>query len=556
VRGPAESLVEPAPAVHSTASAAHGVWPESPDVPGADTQKKGRAALAVLGVVVAALTGPVLGSALVDCWKDENYSHGVLVPVLVAILAHRRLRDTTPMLAGSRRRWNVVAWAALVCGVCGLVVGIAAAEFFAQRTSSILVIAGASGIAFGARRFRQLLPALALGVCMIPLPYILYYALTFPLQLLSTQWAAGGVALLGFEVTRDGNVFTVNGHALEVVRACSGIRSIMALATVAAAGAVWTRLALGRGALLVVAAVPAAVVGNLLRLMITALLVARCGPHLAEGTVHEIVGIACFGVSLVILGGVWALIRRRSGGGDMVPAVPLLGSWRTRFGNALRGARPASVRHAWTAVAVLVLVGTYGFFLQQHRVTPREDVQLESLPLALGDLNAVEIGIDERVLEQVAPSSYVFRSYASPAGVDFALYAGYYRNPGQGTQIHSPLHCYPGAGWKILAKTPLTVRDLQGEPTTMQRLVVQKRGRRDVVVYWYETRAGRTTNDYALKFAQLRTSLLRQPQDAAFVRWSTSQQEGESLEDATRRLLGVVGRSLPAIESTLPFRDV
>jgi hypothetical protein len=75
-------------------------------------------------------------------------------------------------------------------------------------------------------------------------------------------------------------------------------------------------------------------------------------------------------------------------------------------------------------------------------------------------------------------------------------------------------------------------------------------------VYWYETRAGRTTNDYALKFAQLRTSLLRQPQDAAFVRWSTPIADGETTEDATRRLLGVVGRSLPAIESALPFRGV
>jgi len=551
VRGPVEFMTDTAPAEPSIVAAAHVVGPESPDAPPA---KPGRTALVALSVVVAAVAGPVLGLALLDCWKDENYSHGVLVPVLVAILAYRRLRDATPMPDSARRPWNVLAWAALAGGACVGVVGIAAAELFTQRIACIAVVAGACGIAFGPLRFRQMLPALALGVCMVPLPYILYYAITFPLQLLSTQWAAGGIALLGFDVTRDGNVFTVNGHALEVVRACSGIRSIMALATVAAAGAVWTRLALGRGALLVVAAVPAAVVGNILRLMVTALLVARFGPHLAEGTVHEIVGVTCFGVSLLILGGVLALVQHRSGREDLASRARVQGSWR--FGAAVRAARPVSVPHAWTAAAVLVATATYGIFLQQHRVAPRENVQLESLPLVLGDLYAVEIGIDERVLEQVAPSSYVFRSYAAPSGTDFALYAGYYRNPGQGTQIHSPLHCYPGAGWKILEKSPLAVRDLRGEPAAMQRLVVQKRGRRDVVVYWYETRAGRTTSDYALKFAQLRTSLLRQPQDAAFVRWSTPQQDGESLEDATRRLLAVVGRALPAIESALPFRDV
>jgi EpsI family protein len=440
-------------------------------------------------------------------------------------------------------------------GAIGLVVATAAAEQFVQRASCIALVTATSGIAFGGRRFRQILPAFALGIGMVPLPYVVYYALTFPLQLLSTQWAAGGVALLGFEVTRDGNVFTVDGHALEVVRACSGIRSIMALVTVAAAGAVWIRRGLGRAAILTLAAIPAAVAGNVLRLVVTALLVARFGPHLAEGTVHEIVGVVCFGVSLAMLAGVVALLRRGAHASDEPLAPRGAGSWSLRLRQALHRARPVSARHAWIAVAILSASGAYAVFLHQHRVVPREPVRLEdSIPLEIGDLYAVDLGMDERVLEQVAPTSFVFRSYAAPDGADFALYAGYYRNLRQGTQIHSPLHCYPGAGWKIVDTEPLAVRDLRGEATSMQRLLVERRGRRDVVVYWYETRAGRTTNDYALKFAQLRTSLLRQPQDAAFVRWSTPILDGETTEDATRRLLGVVGRSLPAIESALPFR--
>jgi len=552
VRASMPSLAVPTAAADTAGMATHGVWPGE-----ANRQvepRNNRWALVALGLVIAAVAGPVLGGALVDCWNDENYSHGVLVPLLVALLVHRRRSDSSGLAATARSRWQAFAWMLLGAGAAGFVIGSAAAEQFIQRTSCVALVTAAVGIAFGPRRFRQTMPAFALGVCMVPLPYIVYYALTLPLQLLSTQWAAGGVALLGFDVTRDGNIFTVNGSALEVVRACSGIRSIMALATVAVAGAVWTRLGPGRAAFLILASVPAAVAGNVLRLMVTGLLVARFGPHLAEGTAHEMVGVACFGVSLALLAGVVAILQRGRQPDPPPPARPQA-SWAARARAALQAARPASSRQAWIAAVSLAAVGGYAIFLQQHRVTPSEEVRLESVPLTLGDLNAVEIGLDERVQEQVAPSSFVFRSYASPVGTDFALYAGYYRNPARGVQIHSPLHCYPGAGWKILGNEPLSVRDLHGEPTTMQRLVVQKRGRRDVVVYWYETRAGRTTNDYALKFAQLRTSLLRQPQDAAFVRWSTPLQDGETLDDATRRLLGVVGRSLPAIESALPFRD-
>lgn len=553
MRPPVESLADRSAAVDAAGMAAHGVWAD--DANPMVEHRDGRWALVALGLVVAAVAGPVLGGALVDCWNDENYSHGVLVPLLVAILAHRCLRETSLFAPAARSRWQTFAWMLLGAGAAGFVVGTAAAEQFVQRTSCVALVTAACGIAFGPRRFRQILPAFALGVCMVPLPYIVYYALTLPLQLFSTQCAAAGVALLGFDVTRDGNIFTVNGNALEVVRACSGIRSIMALATVAAAGAVWTGLGPGRGVFLVLASVPVAVVGNVLRLMLTALLVARFGPHLAEGTVHELVGVVCFGVSLAMLVGVMTIVRRGRVSNAMTLSRRPIGSWQVRARAALHSARPVSSRHASVAAVALAIVGAYAIFLQQHSVAPSEAVQLESLPLTLGDLNAVDLGMDDRVLEQVAPTSYVFRSYAPPVGTDFALYAGYYRNPGQGVQIHSPLHCYPGAGWKILANEPLPVRDLRGQPTTMQRLVVAKRGRRDVVVYWYETRAGRTTNDYALKLAQLRTSLLRQPQDAAFVRWSTPLQDGESLDDATRRLLGVVGRSLPAIESALPFRD-
>ena len=97
------------------------------------------------------------------------------------------------------------------------------------------------------------------------------------------------------------------------------------------------------------------------------------------------------------------------------------------------------------------------------------------------------------------------------------------------------------------------MRDFKERTTEMRRLLVERDGRRDVVVYWYDTRTGRLTSDLQLKMNLVRTALLHQPQDAAFVRWSTPIAEGESLEQATTRLLFGVARAYPGLEALLPF---
>jgi EpsI family protein len=132
------------------------------------------------------------------------------------------------------------------------------------------------------------------------------------------------------------------------------------------------------------------------------------------------------------------------------------------------------------------------------------------------------VPLDDRVLDKLSPESYVFRTYEdAAAGGDIGLYVAYYRDPREGAQIPLAAALLSRRRWRILDSRPLQVRDPAGQPTRMQRLVVEKHGRRDVVVYWYDTRTGRLTNDFELKLNLMRTALMHRPQDAAFVRWSS-----------------------------------
>jgi exosortase D (VPLPA-CTERM-specific) len=471
------------------------------------------------------------------------------------LLARRRHHDLVGLRERQARRLAAAAWLAFAAGVALLVLGTAAAEHWTSRISGVLVGIGLCGILGGPTRLRRYGPPLALLAFMVPLPYVLYYRMAFPLQLLSAQLASGALALLGLDVSRSGNLIDLDGHVLEVVRSCSGIRSIMALATLAATLVVAMRLRPWRGAALLLASAPAALAGNTLRLVTTALLVRRFGPGAAEGHVHDATGLAAFAVSLALLGLAARVLRRSE-----PPAAPSPGTVhrgpRFEVLRALawfRTLRVVSLRAAWAALAVLAAAGAWAALLRIAPVPSGPMPRLEALPVDLPALRGRDIVLDDRVVERVQPDSWLFRSYAAAAGPDLALYVGYYRDPREGAQIHSPMHCYPGSGWKIERSEPIQVRDLNGRVSEMRRLLVEKQGRTDIVLFWYETRTRRLTTDLELKLELMRTALLRRPRDAAFVRWSTPMGAGETVEDATTRLLAATAQALPHLEGALPF---
>jgi EpsI family protein len=325
-----------------------------------------------------------------------------------------------------------------------------------------------------------------------------------------------------------------------------------ALSTLGVVVAVALRFGFWRGALLVFAALPAAMLGNLLRLVVTALLVTQIGPRATSVWLHETVGFAGFAASVALLAALVALLGGR-GAASGTPPEDRRAAYAGRALAWLRTLRIVSPRSAWIALALLVLAGGYGTFLRTHAAEPRETPDLTGLPMAFGDWTGSDIGLDDRVLDKLNPESYVFRNYANAAGASLGLYVAYYRDPREGAQIHSPMHCYPGAGWRILESAPLPVRDLGGRVTRMQRLLVEKHGRTDVVLYWYDTRTGRLTSDLDLKFNLMRTALLHRPQDAAFVALVDAARPGEDVDTATARLLGAVADTYPALEAALPF---
>ena len=113
-------------------------------------------------------------------------------------------------------------------------------------------------------------------------------------------------------VLREGNVLILPNYSLEVVEACSGVRSLMTLITLAVAYGYFVERRRWVRYTLPILMLPIAIISNAFRIMGTGVLTYHFGPVAAEGFFHEFSGWIIFLAALVLMS-VCHLILRRIG---------------------------------------------------------------------------------------------------------------------------------------------------------------------------------------------------------------------------------------------------
>jgi exosortase len=242
---------------------------------------------------------------LVRDWAtDDNYSHGFLIIPIALFLAWERRHKVlalplTPSYLGLVGVLGSVA--VLAAGTLGV-------ELFLARVSMIGVLAGSIVFLFGWAHLRALVFPVAFLILMVPLPAIIFNQITFPLQLLASQAGEFGLSSLNIPVLREGNIIVLARTKLEVVEACSGIRSLVSLLTL---GIVYGYFIDPRATVrwaISLSAVPVAIISNAMRITGTGVAAHYYGPEAAEGFFHSFSGWAVFVVAFIAMLGVKQLV--------------------------------------------------------------------------------------------------------------------------------------------------------------------------------------------------------------------------------------------------------
>jgi exosortase len=270
----------------------------------------------LLGLIVLLYAG-VLKGLILQWWNDADYGHGFFVPLFSCyILWHKRKRWTKTEIRPSN--FGLV----VMIGAIGLLLlGSLGAELFVSRFSLLVLLAGMILFLAGWKMLRAVSFPLSYLILMIPFPVIIYNQITFPLQLLASRLATAGLELVQVPVLRDGNVLVLSNYSLEVVEACSGIRSLMALVALAIAYGYLVEPRRSVRYILALLMVPIAIVTNAIRIMGAGMLAHRYGPAAAQGFLHEFSGWVIFMSAVgLMLHSHWILRRLWKTQGEMAHA--------------------------------------------------------------------------------------------------------------------------------------------------------------------------------------------------------------------------------------------
>jgi exosortase len=251
----------------------------------------------LLTAVLLYLYYPVLKLLVWQWSNDADYSHGFLVPLLSAYLIWAR-RDKLRQVVRKPSAWGLV----IVLGSLGvLFLGSLGAELSLARLSLIGCICGLVVYFAGSKVLRAMSFPIAFLLFAIPMPVVIYNEIVFPLQFIASKFATRTLEMLNlFPIMREGNVLILPGMRLEVVEACSGIRSLMSLLALAAGYGYVVERSVAVRWFMVIAMVPLAIVSNGMRIMITAIMAHYIGPKAAEGFMHEFSGWVIFVVATIL----------------------------------------------------------------------------------------------------------------------------------------------------------------------------------------------------------------------------------------------------------------
>ena len=493
----------------------------------------------LIAAALAFLFANVLVKLGFDWWTDENYSHGLLVPFVIGFIVWSEF-DLLKKSLETPRVW--FGFAVVLFALFLLLAGTLGAELFVQRISLVVILIGIVVYFFGAKILQLLVVPCLLLLFSIPIPQIIFNKIAFPLQIYASQIAVWGIRLFAIPTVRKGNVFEILPQgatsviALEVVEACSGIRSLMTLVSLALILAYFTReknhnpndgwkiyfksFDFWRTIILMLSAIPIAVLTNSFRVTMTGVATYYYGKKALTDFWHDLSGWLVYLVALILTD--WhklffkifnARAQRRKGASRNLK--------QNGYENSFTQHSALGTQHSALFLALILIVG--GVFINWFE--QRGEAEISRKPLSEFSKNLGEwtqrgdaIRFSEATETVLRTTDYTMREYTFADGRIANLYIGYYASQRTGATYHSPQNCLPGAGWILKEPQIVEITTPSGKTFSANRYLIENGVNDQIMIYWYQGRGKAEASEYRDKINTVLDSTFRRRSDGAMIR--------------------------------------
>jgi exosortase D (VPLPA-CTERM-specific) len=508
---------------------------------------------------------------------SEDYSHGMFVPLISLFLiwqARHRIAE-----AGIENSWWGLAL--ISAGLLLYWIGEFATLYVLQHVSLWMVIVGLVIGLIGVRGARAIGFPLSYLLTSIPMPVFLYASLSSQLQLWSSALGVGCLQFVGVTAFREGNVIDLGPIQLQVVEACSGIRYLLPLTSLALLCAYLFKVRMWKRVVLVLSSIPISVLVNGFRIGMIGVLVERYGQGAAEGFYHLFEGWVLFMASLGLLILEMLVVASIGSKGNRSSFLNQF-TWTDRSPDPTSASRHASTLHPsplqsltsplqrsqhpptsyrpfpipayLCSVALLIPMAFASTLMVEREEVPPPRAMFVDFPMKLDGWLGTSLTLEKQYIDTLRFDDYVLADYRFSAGQPVNLYAAYYRSQRKGQSAHSPQSCLPGGGWEISSFNSMDLPASSGMVRSlhMNRALIQKDSQKQIVFYWFKQRDRVLSNEYLVKVYLFWDALSRGRTDGALVRIASRVGPGETEDIVDQRLLRFVSTIEPELNRYVP----
>ena len=481
----------------------------------------------------------------------EEYSHGFFIPIITGYLIWLRRGE---LVLTSRVSDSVLGIVLIALGLLLFLLGGLAALRTIEQYAFVIALSGLFAAAFGPQGLRVAAIPLLFLVFMVPFPAFIISNLSSKLQLISSWLGVEFIRSCDIMVYLEGNVIDLGTYKLQVVDACSGLRYLFPLSSLAFLcaflfkGPFWQKL------LVFLSSIPLTIFMNSFRIGVIGVLVDNWGPDMAEGFLHDFEGWAVFLLCMVLLF-IEMWILSRLGGRKLAinELVQIPEEWGTfvpteiaavHFNNALIG----------IFLLLIVGAGVSENYKARVDIIPQRKAFL-SFPTRIDGWIGQNDYLNQLYLDELKLTDYAIIDYYQPqTNHKINFYSAYYQSQRKGVGVHSPRSCIPGAGWQITLYEQRAFPDLtiEGQPLEVDRAIIEKGSSKQLVYFWFQQRGRIMTNEYMEKWYIFYDSITMSRTDGALVRLVTDIDSTEDITAADQRLQMLLKNLLPVLPEYIP----
>lgn len=487
-------------------------------------------------------------ASLVNRWiKYEEYSHGFFIPLISCWFLWSR-RDA---LRNSIGRPNWLGLVLVLGAVAVLIIANLSAIYILAQVAFVIALAGIV-LAFGGFAFFKLcLMPLFFLLFAIPLPFFVDAALSWRLQLISSELGVFIIQLFGIPVFLEGNVIDLGAFQLQVVEACSGLRYLYPLLSLGFLTAYSFKAPVWQRVFLFLSTIPITIIMNSVRIGMIGVLVNYWGIGMAEGFLHAFEGWIIFlACGLILMAEIYLMSRflLKKGFNEA------LGLPEISVPKVLKGA-PVNRIHGpvLSSLIVLVLAFVTVFSISARIETVPDRERFALFPNQIGEWSGSTSFLKPRIELFLGLDDYILANYRTENQPPINLYIAYYKSQRNGVSPHSPQSCIPGGGWLITHLSEKTfAAPKTAQPIKYNKVVIERQGIKQIVYYWFDQRGKTIANEYVAKWHLLKDAIMMNRTDGTLIRLVTSVGQNETVEAADNRLRGFMSDLSSVTEEFIP----